>query len=76
MMPFSLDVPLEQLFPSQIVLFWSSHFISKTTSSDFMSRQTAYMRMQLVYINENGRGELPISSTQKQEQRKMNTINP
>jgi hypothetical protein len=45
MMPFSLDVPLEQLFPSQIVLFWSSHFISKTTSSDFMSRQTAYMRM-------------------------------
>jgi hypothetical protein len=67
---------LNSYSPSQTVLFWSSHFISKATSSDFMSRQTAYIRMQLVYINENGRGELPISSTQKQEQRKMNTINP
>jgi len=57
MIPSSLDVPFEQLFSIQLFSF----------DPLFRSKQTAYMRMQLVYIDENARGEFLISSTQKQE---------
>ena len=55
---------LNSYSPFQIVLFWSSHFISKATSSHLRSTQIAYMRMQFEYINKNAGGKFPISSTQ------------